>query len=153
MTTGQIARYKTGQIKSSRQALHLLIDKSYLLSQTLSMNRLARKFIAILIVSVIALTVMAPDFIWEANASHEYSVSDASTLSLADAHDGQQSATDHHDDHPCGCHMFGHLPIQASASSTPLFPKWPETFGFHVKTIHSSPAPDLIDQPPKSSLA
>lgn len=117
------------------------------------MSRIARKFIAILTMSVIALTVMAPDFIWEANASDEYSVSDASMLFLADAHDAQQAAAGHHDNHPCGCHMFSHLPIQASATSTPRFPKLPEIFGFQVKSIHSSPAPDSIDQPPESSLA
>jgi hypothetical protein len=117
------------------------------------MNRVSRKFVAILTIFVITLTVMAPDFIWEAKASDEHSVSVANTLSHADAHDVQSAATDHHDNHPCGCHMFSHLPIQASASGTPLFPKLPETFGFQVKSIHSSPVPDSIDQPPKSSLA
>jgi hypothetical protein len=117
------------------------------------MNRVSRKFIAILTMSVIALTVMAPDFVWEAKASDEYAVSEASAPCLTDTHDAHQSGTDRHDNHPCGCHMFSHLPIQASASSTPLFAKLPETFWFQVKTIHSSPAPDSIDQPPKSSLA
>ncbi len=118
------------------------------------MNRIARKFVAILTLSIVTLTVLAPDFIWEAQASDEYSIQNANTLALSDISDFQyQTGNAHHDDHPCGCHMFSHLPIQASDSSTPLFPKLPETFGFQVKTIHSSPAPDLIDQPPKSSLA
>ena len=114
------------------------------------MNRIARKFIAILTMSAIALTVMSPDFVWEAKASDEYAVSEASAPCLTDAH---QLGTDQHDHHPCGCHMFSHLPIQASASNTPRFPKLPEVFGFMVKSIHSSPPPDSIDQPPKSSLA
>lgn len=117
------------------------------------MNRIARKFIAILTMSVIALTVMAPDFIWEAKASDEYAVSAAGALSIADTHETHQPGTEHHDNHPCGCHMFSHLPIQASASSTPRFHDLSETFGFQVNSIHSSHIPDSIDQPPKSSLA
>lgn len=117
------------------------------------MNRITRKFIAILTMSVIALTVMAPDFVWEAQASDEYAVSEASAPCLTNTHDAHQLGTDRHDNNPCGCHMFSHLPIQASASNTPRFPKLPETFGFQVKSIHASPAPDSIDQPPKSSLA
>lgn len=103
--------------------------------------------------SVIALTVMAPDFVWEAKASDQYTMSEASAPCLMDTHDAHEPGTDRHDNHPCGCHMFSHLPIQVSASSTPRFPKLPETFGFQVDTIHSSPAPDSIYQPPKSSLA
>lgn len=115
------------------------------------MNRIARKFVAILTMSVIALTVVAPDFIWKAQASDEYSIQNADTLALSDSQ--YQTGGAQHDDHPCGCHMFSHLPIQASASSTPFFPKLPEAFGFHVNSIHSTPTPDSIDHPPKSSLA
>jgi hypothetical protein len=117
------------------------------------MNRISKKFIAILTMFVIALTVMAPDFAWEAMASDKYAVSEASVPCLTDPHDTHQLGTDRHDNHPCGCHMFSHLPIQASASSTPLFPVLPQAFGFQVKSIHSSHAPDSIDHPPKSSLA
>lgn len=134
-------------------ALQPIIDKTYWLGQTLHMNRISKKFIAILTMSIIALTVMAPDFVWEATASDEYAVSEAGSPCLTDSHDGHQPGADHHDNHPCGCHMFSHLPIQASASNTPRFPKLPEVFGFIVKSIHSSPTPDSIDQPPKSSLA
>ena len=135
------------------RALQPHIDKTYWHGQTPPMNRIARKFIAILTMTVIALTVLAPSFVWEAKASEEYSVSAASTPCLADTHDAHQPGTDHHDDHPCGGHMFSHLPIQASASSTPRFPDLSETFGFQVNAIHASHIPDSIDQPPKSSLA
>lgn len=117
------------------------------------MNRISKKFIAILTMSVIALTVMVPEFVWEAKASDEYAVSEMNVPCPTDAHDAHQPGADHHDNHPCGCHMFSHLPIQASASNTPRFPKLPEAFGFQIESIHSSPAPDSIDQPPKPSLA
>jgi len=118
------------------------------------MNYVFRKLVAFVTLSVITLTVLSPDFTWESLAFDEYDIQNINASALLNISDLQDRAGNtHQDDHTCGCHMFSHLPIQASASSTPSFHKLPETFGFQIDSIYFSPAPDSIDYPPKSSLA
>jgi hypothetical protein len=119
------------------------------------MFRLTRKFVAVLLLLIISVTVLSPDFAWKATSSDLHGDAETSVLVAFDAHDinGSQLVVEQHDDHPCGCHMFSHLPIQASDSRSPFFPKLPDAFAFLVKSIHSSQDPDSLDRPPKSSLA
>lgn len=119
------------------------------------MFRLTRKYVAVLLLLIISVTVLSPDFAWKATSSDLHRNAETSALVALDAHDinGSQLVVEQHDDHPCGCHMFSHLPIQASDSRSPFFPKLPDAFAFLVKSIHSSQDPDSLDRPPKSSLA
>lgn len=119
------------------------------------MNRITRKFIAILMLLIISGTVLSPDFAWEATTPDMHHETETSTLVAFDLHDikGDLPIFEHHDNHTCSCHMFSHLPIQASDYRSPFFPKLPDAFAFLVKSIHSSQDPDSLDRPPKSSLA
>lgn len=120
------------------------------------MSRLKQKFVAVLMLLIISVTVLSPDFAWEATSSDLHRDAETSALIAIDAHDnnGSQLVVEQHDDyHPCGCHMFSHLPIQASDSRSPAFSKLPDAFASLVKSIHSSQDPDSLDRPPKPSLA
>ena len=132
-----------------------MIDKHNWLGQTPSMNRAFRKFIAVLMLLIISGTVLSPDFAWEATTPDTDREAETSTLVAFDAHDIKDSLPifEHHDNHTCSCHMFSHLPIQASDYVSSFFPKLPDVFAFLVKSIHSSQDPDSLERPPKSGLA
>ena len=132
-----------------------MIDKRQTHGHTAPMSSLTRKFIAVLMLLIISGTVLSPDFAWEATTPDTDRETETSTLVAFSAHDNKDSLPilEHHDNHTCSCHMFSHLPIQASDYRLPFFPKLPDAFAFLVKSIHSSQDPDLLERPPKSSLA
>lgn len=131
------------------------IDKLAMHGHTAPMLRATQKFIAVLMLLVITATVLSPDFAWEATTPDMQRDAETSVLVAFDVHDIQSdhSISEHHDDPHCGCHMFSHLPIQASNIRSPFFPKFPDAFALLAKHIHSSRAPDSLDRPPKSSFA
>jgi hypothetical protein len=113
-----------------------------------------RKIVALMMLLVISLTVLSPDFAWEATTSDVHRDAEINAQ-VVDAHDVESGSTffEQHDDHPCGCHMFSHLPIQVSDTRPLFFPKHSNEFSFLVNATYSSQDSASIDRPPKSSLA
>jgi hypothetical protein len=67
-------------------------------------------------------TVLSPHFPWESVASDaHHALSDVHEGELhAAAHGDQLPGHDHHDEHACAGHQFGHLPFQVVPLTLPL---------------------------------
>lgn len=111
--------------------------------------------IARLLLLIVTLTIASPHFAWEALASDAHHEHGKGGLVLLDAHDHETGfpGLDHHDDHTCSGHMFGHTPAQISSSCSSITPEARDFFACINETTYSSRNPDSFERPPRSRHA
>lgn len=111
--------------------------------------------IARLLLLVVTLTIASPHFAWEAVASDAHHEHGKDGLVLFDAHDHETGfpGSDHHDDHTCTGHMFGHTPAQVSSPCASFTAGTRELFDRMSGTTYSSRDPDTFERPPRSRHA
>lgn len=111
--------------------------------------------IARLLLLIVTLTIASPHFAWEALASDAHHEHGQDTLVLLDVYDHETGfpGLDHHDDHTCSGHMFGHTPAQVSSSCSYITAETRDLFGRMNEASYSSRAPDAFERPPRSRHA
>ncbi|MBI1886983.1 MAG: hypothetical protein HYS19_01205 [Nitrosomonadales bacterium] len=110
-----------------------------------------RNYTARLLLLIVTLTMASPHFAWEAVAQDAHHEIGAGSLVVLDAHDHETCVPglDHHDDHTCSGHMFGHTPAQVSSSYSPFTAEARDIFVSVSETSKPSHNPDSPERPPR----
>lgn len=111
-----------------------------------SQNHIAR-----LLLLIVTLTMASPHFAWEAVAQDAHHEIGGSSLVVLDAHDHEACVPglDHHDDHTCSGHMFGHTPAQASSFYLSFAAGTKDSFVHVSESRKPSRNPDSPERPPR----